>query len=87
MKIPGCITAAEAQARGFTHHGKYYCIPVWLAPENPDFPVATKWAPMEYVMSMFQYIEGFMRSILFPDDEPCFQFVVMGEIRRTGEKA
>ena len=75
----GYMTAKEAVANGFTHHGKYFGIPVWVAPDK-DFMVATKWAPMEYVMTVAHVIEGFLRSVLQPDDEPVFQFLLGPEI-------
>lgn len=75
----GYMTEREAKENGFTHHGKYFGIPVWVAPDN-DFMVATKWAPMEYVMTAFHYIEGFLRSMFYPDDEPVFQFLLGQEI-------
>jgi hypothetical protein len=72
----GYMTAKEAVANGFTNHGKYYGIPVWIADDEEGLMVAAKWAPMEYVMTAAHYVEGFMRSVLFPDDEPAFQFLV-----------
>lgn len=73
------MSEKEAANKGFTHHGSYFGIPVWLAPENPDFPVITKWEPMEYVMSLFIYIECFIRELC--DDEPSFQFKIIKEIK------
>lgn len=71
----GYISAKKAKELGFTHHGKYYGIPLWIAPDS-DFMVATKWAPMELVMTVFHYIEGFMAAVMRPDDEPNFQFLL-----------
>lgn len=71
----GYMTSKEALAEGFTHHGKYYGIPLWVAP-HADFMVATKWAPMEYIMTAFHYAEWFIRSVIYPEDEPVFQFLV-----------
>jgi hypothetical protein len=81
----GYMTAKEARSHGFTHHGSYFGIPVWVGnPERADdvggVMIATKWAPMEYLMTVFHYIEGFMRAVLFPDAEPRFQFQVGPEI-------
>ena len=76
MKVPGYMTAKEALGNGFTHHGTYFGIPLWVAPENPDFPVAAKWAPMECIVTAAMLIECTMRSCFFPDDEACFQFGV-----------
>lgn len=58
MKFPGHMTAAEALAHGFTHHGKYHGIPVWLSPASPSFQVATKWAPMEALMTVVTTLEA-----------------------------
>lgn len=75
----GYMTEKEAVAAGFTHHGKYFGTPCWVAPDN-GFMVATKWAPMEYAMTAAHYAEGFLRSVFFPDDEPRFQFLLGGKI-------
>ncbi len=77
----GYMTEKEALEIGFTHHGEYYGIPLWIAPDK-DFMVATKWAPMEYVMTAFHHIEAFLRSILFPEDEPGFQLSLGLEIKQ-----
>lgn len=71
----GYMTTKEAKAHGFTHHGKYFGIPVWLGDPDGGCPtVATKWAPMEYVMSAAHVIEGAIRALM--GMEPCFQFLV-----------
>lgn len=77
----GYMGKSEALAAGMTHHGSYYGIPLWLGSDNPDFPVCCKWKPMENIMIAFHYIEGFMRSILFPEDEPSFQFKIGEKIK------
>jgi hypothetical protein len=79
-RMVGYMTAVEAKAQGFTHHGKYFGIPVWIGNPGEEMLVATKWAPMEYVMSAFHVAEGVLRSFFFPEDEPSFQFLVGAEI-------
>ena len=83
----GYMTAREALAAGFTHHGSYYGVPCWIGgldtPPSEWLMVATKWAPMEYVMTFFHHVEGTLRPLLFPDDEPAFQFKVMQPIARA----
>lgn len=83
MKLPGYMTAEEALAQGFTHHGKYFGIPVWIGhPEDTagGMLVATKWAPMEYAMSVAHVVEGLLRGMFYPDEEPSFQFLVGARI-------
>ena len=75
----GYMTASEALREGFTHHGHYFGIPCWVggidSPYN-GLKVATKWAPLEYLMTAFHYIEINLRLVMFPDEEPMFQFAV-----------
>ncbi len=79
----GYMTEKQALEHGFTHHGSYYGIPVWIADATEDgLMVAAKWAPMEYIMTMAHYVEGFMREIMFPNDDPVFQFRIGLPIRR-----
>lgn len=75
----GYMDAEHAVAVGFTHHGKYFGIPVWIAPDK-DFMVATKWAPMEYVMTAAHHIEALLREVFWPEEEPIFQFLLGPEI-------
>lgn len=58
------------------HHGSYYGIPVWIGDPRGEFRVATKWAPLECVMTATQVIEGLLLDTFYPDDEPAFRFVV-----------
>jgi hypothetical protein len=90
MSVLGYMTAREAKAHGFTHHGKYFGIPVWIG--NPDSTdggmlVATKWAPMEYLMTAAHVVEGVLRSTFYPQDEPTFQFLVGDRIKEPCRNA
>lgn len=76
----GYMTAKEAVSHGFTHHGSYYGIPCWIAPDA-GFMVATKWAPLEHLMTIFHVIEGILGATFFPEREPAFKFMVGEEIR------
>ena len=76
----GYCTAKEAVSNGFTHDGDYYKIPCWIGDVHGDFKVMTKWAPMEYVMTAFHYIESFMNDAL--GNEPSFMFRLHGEIKQ-----
>lgn len=74
----GYMTAREAKRQGFTHHGKYYGIPVWIGDPHGHCMVATKWAPLEPLMTLWHHVEGlihFMRGT-----EPSFMFLVGREI-------
>lgn len=76
----GYITEQEAKELGFTHHGRYYGIPMWLAPREPDFPVAAKWHPLHYLMFVLFYVEALLRST-FSSDDPHFAFHIGDKIK------
>jgi len=83
----GYMSAKNALKSGFTHHGKYYGIPVWVGGFDSEAPiVAAKWSPMEYAMTAAHYIEGFINSVFYPDREPMFQFLIGKEIVVTPDK-
>lgn len=77
----GYMTAKEAKKNGFTHHGSYFGIHVWIGDPEREFMVAAKWAPLELAMSAAHFIEGFLQSMFFPEREPGFQFFVGSPIR------
>lgn len=74
------MTAGEAKAEGFTHHGSYYGIPIWIGLVGEAPLVAAKWFPLEYLMTVFNHIEGIVRETMWPDEEPGFMFRVFQEI-------
>jgi hypothetical protein len=74
------MTEREAWMEGFTHHGSYYGIPVWMGEEEGQLVVACKYAWLEWVMDVFRHIEQFMRPILYPDEPPVFMFVQKRQI-------
>lgn len=69
----GYMTEKEALLKGFTHHGSYYGISLWVLP-NEAFVVAAKWGPLEYLMPITMAIEQIIVGILYPDQEPSFMF-------------
>lgn len=73
----GYLPATEAKAQGFTHHGKYFGIPVWLGDPDSEAPmVAAKWAPLEFAITVASHIEGTLLWLFFPEREPAFQLLV-----------
>lgn len=77
----GYMTAREARAQGFTHHAKYFGIPCWIGEIESEAPLlCTKWAPLEHLMPLWQSLEQTVAGFLYPDEEPCFRFLVGREI-------
>lgn len=71
----GYLNAAAALTAGYTHHGKYFGIPLWLGDVHGEtLKVRTKWAPMEPLLHLALHIESFMAPILYPHDERGFMF-------------
>ena len=74
------ITERRAAEYGFTHHGKYFGIPVWMTVDGCPM-VAAKFAPCEYLITVGHYIEGFIRAMR--GMEPGFQFLATKEIPKS----
>ncbi|GAP66263.1 hypothetical protein MBSD_n1567 [Mizugakiibacter sediminis] len=83
----GYMTARQARAAGFTHHGKYFGVPIWIGDLDSFSPVvAAKWAPMEAVMTLFHHIEATLHALRYPDHPPVFQFWI-GQLIDIEDKA
>ena len=74
----GYLTETNAIEEGYTHHGRYYRIPVWieLGYDENDFAMAAKWLPMEIAIIIMHHIEGLITSIFYPGAEPMFKVAV-----------
>lgn len=70
----GYITAANAKRIGFTHSASYYGLPMWIRQHGDGFTGTAKWRPADRLIPIMIEIEQFMRGILFPGEEPVFQF-------------
>ena len=66
--VLGYINGKEAVSRGFTNHGKYYGIPLYIK-NDVEFEVTAKWMPMDFLIEYICYIEMFIASIFFPERE------------------
>ena len=77
----GYTTKQQAIELGMTHYGTYYSIPIYLKGVfSGDITVMAKWRPIDCLISVVAQIEMFMRPLVFPDEEPVFQFVVFGPL-------
>lgn len=74
----GYMTESKAKSFGFTHHGEYYGIPIWMTTSEQPM-IAAKWVPFEFLMTLFHWVEGAVQASC--DMEPCFVFKVTKEIR------
>lgn len=79
----GYMTAKQAKAEGFTHHGSYLGIPIWIGDIDRIPIVATKWEPMELTMTVFQHIDQTLRRIFWPHAEAGFLFQIHKPIGDT----
>ena len=76
----GYLTAEEAKKVGFTNHGSYYGIPIYMTVEECPM-IATKVWWLEWLMTVCHYIEGSIYSLFLVDEEPAFCFTVKNEIK------
>jgi len=73
----GYMTKKTALGHGFTHHGSYYGIPIWIGNFDSECPVVSAKAVwLDPVMDLFSYVESVVRSVAYPDREPSFCFRV-----------
>lgn len=74
-KLLGYMPKAQALAQGFTHHGEMYGIPCWVGDVDGDGPmVATKWAPMEWAVSVGHWFMGLHADMT--GEEPFFRIYI-----------
>lgn len=79
----GYMTRSKALANGFTHHGSYFGIPLWLGNVDGDgMLVATKHVALEPVMTLFHWVEQTLHAMFYPDVPPVFQFTVKKRIEQ-----
>lgn len=76
----GYMTQKEARENGFTHHGRYFGIPMWMSPASRE--AVTKWAPMDFVVAAVHLVEGFLRSAFYPNRRPVARLMLGPEIER-----
>ena len=74
----GYMTAKQARADGFTNHGKYFGIPLWIGDPDGEMLIAAKWAPLECIMDLARYIEGAIH--VMRGAEPSSMFLIGPEI-------
>lgn len=75
----GYMTEKQAIAEGFTHHGAMYGFPCWIGDPDGEAPmVATKWAPVEALVTLGHWITGFINWMR--GDESWFEIYIGAEI-------
>ena len=73
------ISERQAKKLGFTHHGSYYGLPVWIGFDGMGELSAGCKVPMcDFIMTLFHHIEGFMNYTM--GREQMFMFKVGKEI-------
>ncbi len=73
----GYVTPQAALAAGCTHHGRYYGLPIWIGDLDDEAPlVMAKVAWLDWALDVIVHIEGALRDLFRPDDEPGFLFQV-----------
>ena len=80
MNMLGYMTIKQAKALGFTHHGSYYGIPVYIGDVDGDFLVSAKWWPLDFVMDLASVVEAFILQTFYPEREPSFRFLLGDEL-------
>lgn len=83
LGVLGYISEARALAGGYTHHGKYFGLPIWMSGgECPN--IAAKWAALDWLFPVIVWIEQTLRELFFPDRGPGFQIWMGPPIKPPG---
>ena len=75
----GHMCLSEAKYTGYTHHASYYGIPVWVGgieDEDEEFITVAKWYPLEYLITVVQFLEGIVQAFSYPDEERSYQYSI-----------
>ena len=72
----GYTTEEAARSDGYSHHGYYYGIPIYIADPHSDCRVEPKWSPMTLLMSVFIEFEHWSYVLFFPDEKPAFRIAL-----------
>ena len=75
------MTKSEAKKHGFTHNASYYGLPCYIGGLNDIGPtLECKMPCLNSLIDVLSYIEGFISSVLYPNEEPCFRIKVKREL-------
>lgn len=72
----GFMSKQEALSLGYTNHGKYFGLPVYLADDGPGLMVTAKCKWLNWAVDVIATVEGILRDTFRPQDPPGFQFWV-----------
>lgn len=61
------ITKEQALEIGFTHHGSYFGIPLWMTDSEQPF-ITVKFSCMNSTFDMANQIEGFLFHLFWPEE-------------------
>lgn len=76
----GYITKKKALALGFTHHGSYWGIPVYMDNDEYCPLICAKWIPLYCIFPLVETIEYILFFIVFQHEETYFRFTKKGKI-------
>lgn len=74
----GWVSEKMAKDEGFTHHASYYGVPIYW--RNDDNAVWCKHPALDILFDVAGFFEGLIRPVMFPDEQPCFQFRMVKKI-------
>lgn len=78
------MSKQEALAAGYTNHGAYYGIPIWIDMDDPACPaVQCKYVLMDWLFDIAGVLEAAFRSLTCPNEPYGFTFFV-GESIKNG---
>jgi hypothetical protein len=74
LSLIGYVTKKKALALGFTHHGSYWGIPIYMDDNNDCPTICAKWIPLYCLFPLVEFFEFFLFFIFCQGEQTYFRF-------------
>ncbi|MGY3961417.1 hypothetical protein [Aeromonas popoffii] len=81
IELLGFMTEQKAKELGFTHHGSYFGVPVYIGDPYGQCMVTTKHPILDPLFDLMGVLEGIFRPLIHPENPAVFQFRLKGRIK------
>lgn len=80
-QLLGFMTEKKAKELGFTHHGSYFGVPVYIGDPYGQCMVTTKHPILDPIFDLMGVLESVFRPLIHPENPAVFQFRLKGRIK------
>lgn len=80
-ELLGFMTEQKAKELGFTHHGSYFGVPIYIGDPYGQCMVTVKHPILDPLFDLMGVLEGIFRPLVHPENPAVFQFRLKGRIK------